>query len=162
MKYFPKEIAVKNFDRKMMGFDPEQVEDYLIALAAQMEALMQDNTYLKATLKEKELDLIQFKQRDQLLQSTMAHATQANEKIKQEADRQAQMVINDAEQKADMITKDAKESLRKIYSEITELKKLKMQFEANLKAMAQAHLSLLDQSETFMPKMRMPNFEPDV
>ena len=34
-----------------------------------------------------------------------------------------------------------------------------MQFEANLKAMAQAHLSLLDQGETFMPKMRLPNLD---
>lgn len=159
MKYYPKEIAVKTFDRKMMGYDPEQVEDYLVALAAQMEALLQDNTYLKSTLKDKELDLIQYKQRDQLLQDTMTQATQANEKIKSEADRQAQIIIKEADQKAEMITHDAKESLRKIYSEITELKKIKMQFEANLKAMAQAHLSLLDQTETFMPKMRMPNFE---
>ena len=55
MKYFPKEIAAKIFDRKMMGFDPEQVEDYLVALAAQMEALLQENTYLKSTLKDKEM-----------------------------------------------------------------------------------------------------------
>ncbi|MBC7457920.1 MAG: DivIVA domain-containing protein, partial [Bdellovibrionaceae bacterium] len=50
MKYFPKEIAAKIFDRKMMGYDPEQVEDYLVAIAAQMEVLLQENTYIKSTL----------------------------------------------------------------------------------------------------------------
>ena len=39
------------------------------------------------------------------------------------------------------------------------LKKSKLQFEANLKAMIQAHLSLIDQSEHFLPKMRLQNMD---
>jgi cell division initiation protein len=159
MKYFPKEIAAKIFDRKMMGFDPEQVEDYLVAIAAQMEAMLQENTYLKSTLKDKELDLLHYKDKEQLLQQTMTHATQTTEKMRQDADRDAKLIVQDAHQKAEVIVKDAKDSLRKMYTEISELKKSKMQFEANLKAMAQAHLSLLDQGETFMPKMRIPNLD---
>lgn len=159
MKYFPKEIAAKIFDRKMMGFDPEQVEDYLVAIAAQMEAMLQENTYLKSTLKDKELDLIHYKDKEQLLQQTMTQATQTTEKMRQDADRDAKLIVQDAHQKAELIVKDAKDSLRKMYQEISELKKSKMQFEANLKAMAQAHLSLLDQGETFMPKMRIPNLD---
>lgn len=159
MKYFPKEIAAKVFDRKMMGYDPEQVEDYLVALAAQMEAILQEVTYLKSTLKEKELDLIQYKERDQLLQETMTQATQTTAKMKQDAERDGKLIINEAHQKAEVIVKDAKDSLKKMYQEISELKKHKMQFEANLKAMAQAHLSLLEQGESFMPKMRFPEFD---
>lgn len=159
MKYFPKEIAAKVFDRKMMGYDPEQVEDYLVALAAQLEALLQENTYLKSTLRDKEIDLLQYKERDQLLQETMTQATQTTSKMKQDAERDGKLVLNEAHQKAEMIVKDAKESLRKIYQEISELKKSKMQFEANLKAMAQAHLSLLEQGEAFMPRTRMPDFD---
>ena len=58
-----------------------------------------------------------------------------------------------------MITRDARDSLKKSYQDIAELKKMKMQFEANLKAMTQAHLSLLEQSDTFMPKMRLPDLD---
>lgn len=159
MKYFPKEIAAKIFDRKMMGYDPEQVEDYLVAIAAQMEALLQENTYIKSTLREKEIDLIQYKDREQLLQQTMTHASQTTEKMKQDADRDGKLIVEEAHQKAEMIIGEAKASLKKMYQEISELKKSKMQFEANLKAMAQAHLSLLDQGETFMPKMRIPNLD---
>lgn len=159
MKYFPKEIAAKNFDRKMMGYDPDQVEDYLVAIAAQMEAVLQENTYLKSTLREKELDLIEFRDREQLLQQTMTQATVATEKMKQDAGRDAQLAVQEAQQKAEIIVKDAKNSLGKMYQDISELKKAKMQFEANLKAMAQAHLSLLEQGEAFMPKMRINNLD---
>ncbi len=161
MKYFPKEIAAKVFDRKMMGYDPEQVEDYLVALAAQMEALLQELTYLRSTLKEKELDLHQYKEREQLLQETMTQATQTTSKMKQDAERDGKIIINEAHEKAEVIVRDAKESLKKIYQEVSELRKCKMQFEANLKAMAQAHLSLLEQGESFMPKMRLPEIDMD-
>ena len=127
MKYYPKEIAVKTFDRKMMGYDPDQVEDYLVAIAAQMESLVQEVTYLKATLREKEMDLIQYKERDQLIQQTMSQATQAVEKMKADTDRECKLIIQDAHHKSDIITKEAKDSLKRIYQDISELKKSKMQ-----------------------------------
>jgi cell division initiation protein len=159
MKYSPAEIQVKAFDRKMMGYDPDQVENFLIIVAAQIEALMQERTIIKEALKNKELDLLNFKDREQLLQQTMTQSTVVTEKIKSETERECKMIINDAHQKSEMITRDAKDSLRKIYGEIADLKKSRMQFEANLKAMAQAHLSLLDQADQFLPKMRMANID---
>ena len=159
MKFYPSEIAAKTFDRKMMGYDPDQVENYLIVVAAQLETLMKENQSLKEILKEKELDLLQYKDRDQLLQQTMTQATQMTEKIRNESERESKLIINDAHQKAEMITRDAKDSLKKIYNEITDLKKARMQFQANLRAMAQAHLSLIEQGEHFLPKMSMPQLD---
>jgi cell division initiation protein len=40
---------------------------------------------------------------------------------------------------------------------MTELKKMRIQFEANLKALAQAHLALLEQGEKYMPQLHLPN-----
>lgn len=159
MKYYPTEIQAKTFDRKMMGYDPDQVENFLTIVAAQLQALIQERNILKEALKDKELDLHNYRDRDQLLQQTMTQATQATEKMKSDTERECKLIINDAHQKSEMITRDAKDSLRKIYSDIADLKKSRMQFEANLKAMAQAHLSLLDQADQFLPKMRMADID---
>jgi cell division initiation protein len=159
MKYSPAEIQTKTFDRKMMGYDPDQVENYLTTLAAQIESMLQERTILKDLIKNKEIDLLNFKDREQLLQQTMVQATTATEKMKSDTERECKLIINDAHQKSEMITRDAKDSLRKIYADIADLKKARMQFEANLKAMAQAHLSLLDQADQFLPKMRMANID---
>ena len=159
MKYYPKEIAVKTFDRKMMGYDPDQVENFLVIVAAQLENIIEENQALKDALKNKELEILGYKDRDQLLQQTMTQTTQMTEKMKIEAERECKLVINEAHQKAEMITHDAKESLKKIYAEISELKKSRMQFQANLKAMAQAHLSLIDQGEHFLPKLSMNHID---
>lgn len=159
MKHYPKEIANKTFEKKMMGYDPDEVSDYLNVVGAQMEALMQERNSLRDALKEKELSLLEYKDRDQVLKAAITTASQMTEKMRLDAERESKLILSDAQQKAEMITRDAKDSLRKSYQDIAELKKIKMQFEANLKAMTQAHLSLLEQSDSFMPKMRLPDLD---
>lgn len=159
MKHYPAEIAHKTFDRKMMGYDTDQVADFLTVIAAQMDALIQERDKLKEVMKEKDLELHEYRDRDQVLKQTMTQATQMSEKIRQDTERECKLILNDAHQKGEVITRDAKESLKKVYQDIADLKRARMQFEANLKAMAQAHLSLLDQGEHFMPKMRIPNLD---
>lgn len=159
MKYSPKEIAVKTFDRKMMGYDPDQVENFLVTVAAQLENALNENHLLKEALRSKELEILGYKDRDQLLQQTMTQTTQVTEKMKNDAERDCKLIIQEAHEKASLITQDAKDSLKKIYSEIAELKKNKMQFQANLKAMAQAHLALIDQGEHFLPQFQIKDID---
>lgn len=159
MKHYPAEIASKTFEKKMMGYDPDEVSDFLVVVAAQIEALLLERNTLRETLKEKELSLHEYKDRDQALKVAITNASQMSEKMRSDAEREAKLIINDAQQKAEIITKDARDSLKKTYQEISDLKKVRMQFEANLKAMAQAHLSLLDQGERYMPQPKIPNLD---
>lgn len=159
MKHYPGEIAHKTFERKMMGYDPDDVSHYLTIVAAQMEALLQERNSLREALKEKDMSLLEYKDRDQVLKATITSASQITEKMKSDAEREAKLIINDAQHKAEIITRDAKDSLRRTYQEIAEMKRTRMQFEANMKAMVQAHLTLLEQGESFMPKMRLPDLD---
>lgn len=157
MKITPVDIAHKTFSKKMMGLDSDEVAEFLQQIANQMETLIHERNALKETLREKELSLLEYKERDQVLQNTIATATQMTERLRTDAEREAKLIIADAQQKAEIITRDSRDSLKKMYQEVTELKRARMQFEANLKALAQAHITLLEQGEKFMPQMQLPN-----
>ena len=159
MKHYPTEIARKTFERKLMGYDPSEVSDFLSIVSAQMDAILQERNALREALKDKDMSILEYKDRDQILKATITSASTMTEKMKNDAEREAKLIINDAQQKAEMITRDAKDSLRKTYQDIAELKRARMQFEANLKSMVQAHMSLLEQGEHFMPKMRLPDLD---
>lgn len=156
MRITPIDIAHKSFSKKMMGLDPEEVTDFLQQIASQMETLTQERNSLKESIREKELSLLEYKERDQVLKETIATATQMAERLRQDAEREAKLIVADAQQKSEIITRDSRDSLRKMYQEVTDLKRVRMQFEANLKALAQAHLSLLEQGEKYMPQMQLP------
>ncbi|QDK36532.1 DivIVA domain-containing protein [Bdellovibrio sp. NC01] len=157
MKITPIDIAHKSFGKKMMGLDADEVMDFLQQIAAQMESLIQERNALKEAVREKDLSLMEYKERDQVLKETIQTATQMSDRLRQDADREAKLIIADANQKAEIITRDSRDSLKKMYQEVAELKRTRMQFEANLKALAQAHLALLEQGEKYMPQMNMPN-----
>jgi cell division initiation protein len=157
MKITPIDIAHKSFNKKMMGLDADEVTDFLQQVAAQMEVLIQEKNSLKEALREKELSLMEYKERDNVLKETIATATQMADRLRQDAEREAKLIIADAQQKSEIITRDSRDSLKKMYQEVTDLKRMRMQFEANLKALAQAHLAILEQGEKYMPQMQLPN-----
>ncbi len=157
MKITPIDIIHKSFGKKMMGIDAEEVNNFMAQIASQMEALIQEKNSLKEALREKELSLLDYRERDQILKTTITTASQMTERLRQDSEREARLIIADANQKAEMIIRDSRDSLKKTYQEITDLKRARMQFEANLKALVQAHLTLLEQGEKYMPQMQLPN-----
>ena len=145
------DITHKAFSRKMMGYDPEEVMDFLKKVADELEQLMRERNSLRESLREKELSIIEYRERDELLKSTITTATKMSERIHTDTKREAKLIIDEASQKAEMITHNAKESLTGIYHQITELKNIRMQFENNLRAVVQSHLSMLEQGNKIMP-----------
>src|SRR5437868_6541307 len=98
MKITPIDIVHKSFNKKMLGIDAEEVNDFMAQIASQMEALIQERNTLKEALREKELSLLDYKERDQVLKSTIATATQMTERLRQDSEREAKLIIADANQ----------------------------------------------------------------
>ncbi len=157
MKIAPIDIAHKTFGRKIGGYDPEEVMDFLRAVSDEMEALIRERNALKEVVREKELAISEYRERDELLKSTITTATKMSDKIQSDAEREAKLILHDAEQKAEYIQRDARDSLKRIYHDITDLKRIRMQFENNMKALIQSHLTMLDQGQKVMPS---PAIEP--
>jgi cell division initiation protein len=151
MRIAPIDIAHKTFGRKMMGLDPEEVMDFMRQVAGEMEALVKERNSLRESLRDKELAIAEYRERDELLKSTITTATRMSERMQVDADREAKLILHDANQKADTIVRESRDSLKRIYNEINDLKRVRMQFENNLKALIQSHLSMLDQAQKIMP-----------
>ena len=151
MKIAPIDIAHKSFNRKMMGFDPEEVMDFLRNVSSEMENIIRERNSLKETLREKELQINEFRERDELLKHTITTATRMSEKMQKDAERESRLIIGDAKQKADLIVSDARDSLKKIYQEISDLKRVRLQFENNMRALINSHVTMLDQGQEIMP-----------
>jgi cell division initiation protein len=135
----------------MMGLDPDEVMEFLRFISDEMETLIRERNSLKEAMREKELAIAEYRERDELLKSTITTATRMSEKMQNDAERESKLILNDAHQKGEMIVRDARDSLKRIYGEITELKRVRMQFENNLKALVQSHLAMLEQGHKIMP-----------
>ncbi len=151
MKIAPIDIAHKTFARKVMGVDADEVNDFMRDVADQMEEVIRERNSLKEALRQKEMTLSDYKERDHALQSTITTAAKMSDGIRADAEREARLIIGDAQQKSDMILKDSRDQLKRVYQEIADLKRLRMQFEVNLRTICQSHISIIDQSHMSVP-----------
>ncbi|MES2965228.1 MAG: DivIVA domain-containing protein [Bdellovibrionota bacterium] len=151
MKIAPIDIAHKTFNRKVMGVDPDEVNDFLRDVADQMEEVIRERNALKEALRQKDLQLMEFKERDESLKSTIQTAAKMSDGIRADAEREGKLIIGDAQQKAELILRDSRDQLKRVYTEIAELKRIRMQFEINLRSVCQAHMSMIDQSHFVQP-----------
>lgn len=144
MKLTPLDIQQQQFRTAMMGFDKREVDTFLDLLANDVEEMVRENNALKDELRKKETDLNEFRERERTLKDTMLTATQITEDIKQNARKEAEIVIAQAEHQGEQIIQNAHTRLVRIMEDIDELRRQKAQFEASLRSLIQAHIKLLD------------------
>ncbi len=151
MRIAPIDIAHKSFNRKVMGLDPNEVAAFLRDLADQMEELIRERNSLKEIARQKDIQLMEYKERDETLKATLATATKMSDQIRIDAEREAKLIIQDSTQKAELVMRDGRDNLKRLYQEIADLKKLRMQFEANMRALCSAHIQMVESSHVSMP-----------
>jgi cell division initiation protein len=152
MKIAPIDIAHKTFSKKMMGVDPEEAYSFLRDVADQMEELVRERNRLKEDLLKKDQSMAEYVERDAALRHTISAASKMSDQFRADAEKEAQLIINDARQRAEMMVQDARDSLKRMYHELADLKQTRMQFESGMRAMMQAHLTMLDQSRKVFPE----------
>ena len=151
MKFNSIEVSEKTFRKKFFGLDPEQIFDFLKRISVEMELITKEKSELKRKLGKSEISLKEYKDRDELLKNTIANATKMADRICSDSERESKLIINNAKQRAEMIVRDAKDSLKQIYQDVADLKRIRLQFENNLRALMQSHIAMLEQGKKIMP-----------
>lgn len=156
MKIAPIDIIHKTFGRKLAGFDAEEVTAFLKEVAEGMEGITHERNQLKEAVREKELQMLEYKERDKALKETLMTAQKMTETLRQDAEREAAIILNDAQQKAEAIVREARESLKKTYQDINDMKNQKTQFEVALQNLITSHLELMERNKGFTPHVASP------
>lgn len=148
MNITPLDIQQQQFKGKMLGgLDPHDVDSFLQMVAAEMEDLIRENSELKEQGKKVAQQLDEFSQREATLRETILAAQKITEEMKANAQREATLLISEAELKGERIVADAENRLLQLNNQIHEIRRQKLQFEANLKSTLESHLKMLTLEE---------------
>jgi cell division initiation protein len=95
-------------------------------------------------VKRKDSEIEEHRERERTLKDTMLTATRITEDIKQNARKEAEIVIAAAEAQAEQIIQNAHTRLVRIMEDIDELRRQKAQFEGSLNSILSTHQKLLE------------------
>jgi cell division initiation protein len=144
MNITPLDITQKQFRRVFRGLDPEEVEAFLGLVAVEFEAIVKDVLALREDNARKAEEIVEYKSRERVLQETLVTAQRASQEIREAARKEAEITISDAELQGEKIVQAAHARFLRIADDINELKRQRVQFEANVRTLVESHVKLLD------------------
>ncbi len=144
MRITPIEIQQHQFKSRLFGYDTTAVDQFLELLADELEQLHRRNNELKESLARTRTSLEQMREREKLLQQTLVTAQKMTDELKDQARRDAEIVIAEAHIEGERILRDANERRIQLVSEIQEIKRIRHSFKNSLRALIENHTQLLD------------------
>jgi cell division initiation protein len=145
MPLTPLDIHNKEFGRRLRGYDEDEVNEFLDQVIKDYEALIRENKELQNQVLALQEKLNHFANLEETLSKTIIIAQEAADEVKNNAKKEAQLVIKEAEKNADRIINEALAKSRKIALEIEEMKKQAAIYRTRFRTLVEAQLELLSQ-----------------
>jgi cell division initiation protein len=138
MKLSPLDIEHQEFDTSVGGFNKKQVREFLARVADTFEGSLRENQALREDIAKRDKRIEELQTAEAELKRTVIAAERIANEIKQNAKREAELIVEEAEGTRSKIIRDAEERLKSSSSELARLERehrlFREQFRGLLKA----------------------------
>lgn len=147
MKMNPADIRQQQFTLKLFrGFDVTEVDNFLEEVALDFEDLLRENNQLKEELSRLEERIQAVEEREKILKETLIATNKLSEEMKENAKKEAQLVIKEAQVNAENIIESVRTEEARIRNEINELKRQKRLLAERLKMSIDMYLRMVEEN----------------
>jgi len=147
MKVTPLDIQQKRFHIVFRGFERTEVEAFLDVVREEMEGLVREVTELREFRDTYDERMRDYRDREDTLKSTMITTHKLAEDIRENARKEAQLMVKDAEIKYQQTLERAREERLRLESELIELRRQKHHFLQDMRKMLQMHQEMVSFEE---------------
>ena len=145
MKLTPLDLQNKTFRAvRLGGIDAREVDGFLDQAAAEMEELVRKLHAQEEELRHRASRLAEYRENEQLLQSTLTSAQKLSDEMKSQGRRESELLLANAELQAEKIIANAQAKRLQLVGEIEELKRAKTAFVSQLGALIETHKAMLE------------------
>ena len=148
IKISPLDIQQKRFHVGFRGYDKVEVEMFLDLVRDEMEALVREVTELREFRQSYEQRLRELNEKEDMIKNTLLMTQKLMEDQKDNARREAALIIKDADIRSRQITGNAQDEKMRLESELQELRRRKHQFQQDLKKVIQMHQEMIHFEES--------------
>jgi len=148
MKITPLDIQQQQFKGKMLGgLDPDDVDSFLQTVASEMEGLIRENNELKEQTNRQSRELTEHTQKEKDLRETMLAAQRITEEMKSNAQKEAELIVSEAQLQARRLVDDAERKVADLQGRIQDVRRQRLQFEMEFKALLDNHAKMIGSCE---------------
>lgn len=142
-------LDVRRFDfgRALRGYNPVKVEQFRDQIVDELERLTRVNQDLDGKARSFHEQLRAFRERDKALNDALISAQQLRGELKEQAEREAQLVIREARAEGERLLESARAEVRRMEAELDSLDRSRRTYLAQMRALLARQLSEVEASE---------------
>lgn len=147
IKVTPIDIQQKRFHIGFRGYERTEVEMFLDLIRDEMESLIRELTELREFKQSYDQRLHELSEKEEVVKKTMFMTQKLMEDQRDNARREAALIIKDAEIRTHQIVGSSHEEKARLDAEIRELNRRKHHFLEDLKKVIQMHQEMINFEE---------------
>lgn len=155
MRVSPIEIRQKTFEKKFRGFDPDEVESFLVSLSQEWERSVDENKELRLRLENSEKEVQKLREVESSLFKTLKTAEDTGANMIDQANRNADLLMRETQIKIESMMNDARSHAKDLLEEADEsCKNLLFDAQTDLKDLQHQYWELENHRDKILQELK--------
>ena len=148
----PLDVRRYEFGKALRGYEPERVDQFREQVAEELERLSRINQDLDAKARGFHEQLRAFRERDKAINEALISAQQLRGEIREQAEKEGQLIIREARAEADRMVDEARSEIRRIEDQLSSLDRARRAYLSQLRTLVERQLSEIHAAEQSAPE----------
>ena len=144
MKVTPLDLRQLRFRTVMRGYDRGEVQAFLLEVADDYENALRETDKLRQDVAKLDAVLAEHRGQERNLRNTLLTAQKLAEEIKDQAQRESDLIVKEAEGRADLLLQKAQARIEEVHREIDSLRLRRREVENDIEAMVRTLTTTLE------------------
>ncbi len=156
MRVTPLDIQQKKFHIGVRGYDRKEVDSFLDLVREEMEELIREVTEHREFRQSYDEKQQAFQEKEDMLKSTMLTTNKLVEDFKDNARKEAEVILKDAEVRSQRLVDTAQRENAKLEADILNLRRQRHYLLQDMKKVIQTHLEMINFAESTLESRNEP------
>jgi len=143
MRISPLDIKQHQFKKRFRGYDPYEVDAFLEVIAETLEGFMKKTEGLEGELQRMAERLEGYEGKERLLRETITTAQRMVEDMRNNALKEAELIVSEAKTQANKLVREAQEMITNLQGEVYQLKRQRLELQNSIRSILDYHNNLL-------------------
>lgn len=140
----PLDVRSQHFARSLRGYDRGQVDEFMRRLSEELEWLLRDRSQHEERLRSAQDQLKAFRDRERAMNEALVAAQQLRVDSREQAERQAELVLREARVEADKILERARRDEESVRERADAASRQFATYIASFRTLLERHLGEVD------------------
>lgn len=155
MKITPLEIRQKEFEKKLRGYDKDEVNAFLLSLSNEWERVLDENKELTIRLRQSEKEVTKLREVENSLFKTLKTAEETGANLVGQANKTAELHMKETHLRAEALMNEAKSKARTMMEKAErEVRQMMEEFQQAVKEMEQNHRDIENHRQNAISELR--------